>query len=194
MVMTPGAPQPLEERAVGDGVEARLGPRADVSGQLVARPVGVDEVDRRVVMRRESSSAESTRGHQVAHVDDVGQLGAQHLDAPRQLELLLEHPAADRALDPGAQRIEQDDDRRRREQRVEEEQPLLLGRDPVDQHAVDQRQDEDQRAQHHHPAEQLVEVEQPVANQGLRQEVQVDDDEDVAEGRAVGHAPPAAPR
>ena len=57
-----------------------------------------------------------------------------------------------------------------------------------------QRQDEDQRPQHHHAAEQLVQIEQPVADQVLRQEVEVDDDEDVAEARPVRARPPAAPR
>ena len=65
--------------------------------------------------------------------------------------------------------------------------PCSSGADPADEDAVDERQDEDQRAEHDHPAEQLVEIEQPVAEQVLRQEVQVDDDEDVAEARAVRH-------
>ncbi len=110
---------------------------------------------------------------------------AQRLDAPRQLVLLLEHPAVDRALDAAAQRLDQDDDRRRREQRVEEEEPVLVGADPADQHAVDEGEDEDQRPEHDHAAEQLVEIEQPVADEVLRQEVEVDDDEDVAEARPV---------
>jgi hypothetical protein len=63
--------------------------------------------------------------------------------------------------------------------------PCSSGADPAHQHAVDQRQDEHQRAQHQHAAEQLVQVEKPVANQVLRQEVHVDDDEDVAEVGAV---------
>ena len=41
--------------------------------------------------------------------------------------------------------------------------------------------------------EQLVEIEQPVADQVLRQEVEVDDDEDVAEARPVRARPRAAP-
>ena len=61
-----GAAQALEEGAVGDGVEARLGPRADVAGQLEPRPVGIGEVDRRVgdaprVLQRASTRGTSTR-------------------------------------------------------------------------------------------------------------------------------------
>ena len=58
--------------------------------------------------------------------------------------------------------------------------------DPLDQGPVDHGHDEDQGGQHHHAAEQLVEVEQPVAHQRLREEKEVDGDEDVGEGGPPG--------
>ena len=53
--------------------------------------------------------------------------------------------------------------------------------DPVEQEAVDRPQQHDERAEHRHLADQLVEVEQAVAEQRLRQEVEVEDAEDVAD-------------
>ena len=58
--------------------------------------------------------------------------------------------------------------------------------DPRTSSTVDHGEDHDQGGQHHHAAEQLVEIEQAVADQGLRQEVEIDDDEDVAERRRAG--------
>ena len=179
------AAQPLEEGAVGDGVEAPLRLRPDVTAELVAGAVGIGQVDRGVGDPARVLERPQDARHQHPHVDDVGQLAPQRLDPPRQLELLLEHPAADPPLDPGAQRLDQDDDRRRRQQRVEEEEPGLVGADPANHHPVDEGEDEDQRPQHHHAPEQLVQIEQPVADEVLRQEVEVDDDEDVAEARPV---------
>ena len=137
------------------------------------------------MIRRESSSAPRTRGTSTRMSMTLASSPRSASIRARQLELLLEHPAADPALDPGAQRLDQDDDRGRRQQRVEEEEPRLVGADPADHHAVDEGEDEDQRPQHHHAPEQLVEIEQPVADEVLRQEVEVDDDEDVAEARPV---------
>ena len=113
---------------------------------------------------------------------------AQAFDAPEQLVLLLKHPAIHHALQARAQRLEHDDDRGRRHQGVEKEHPQLIELDPLHQkQAVDDRGDHDQGGQHHHAAEQLVEVEQAVAGQGLRQEIQVDGDEDVSERRRTGN-------
>ena len=138
-------------------------------------------------MRRESSSAASTRGTSTRMSMTLA-ISARSISMRRDssnfswnIQRLIAASMRD------AHRLDQDDDGRRRQQRVEEEQPLLFRRDPADQDAVDQRQDEHQRAQHQHAAQQLVQIEQPVAHQVLRQEVHVDDDEDVPEARAVGH-------
>ena len=64
---------------------------------------------------------------------------------------------------------------------------MLLAADPAHEQAVDERQDEDERAEHDHAAQQLVEIEQAVAHEVLRQEVEVDDDEGAAEAGRARH-------
>ena len=182
----PGPAQALEKGAVRDRVDAPFGPRADVSRKLVARSVRVDDVDRgvgdpaRVLERRQHPR------HQIAHVDDVHQVGAQVGHPAGQLVLFLKQPAGQRPFDPGAQRIEHDQDRGRRDQGVEEEQLVLLLWHPFHQSAINQGHDEDQGCQHHHASQQLVQVEQAVADEGLRKEEQIDGDEDVRERRPPG--------
>ena len=65
--------------------------------------------------------------------------------------------------------------------------PRLVGGHPRHQQAVDRRQDEHEGRDDHHAAEELVEIEQAVAEQRLRDEVDVDDRQDVAE-RGERHA------
>ena len=125
--------------------------------------------------------------HGFLEIDDVGQDVAERVDARLELVLLAEHPLLHLPLDGGAQRIEQDQDDERGDQRVEEEHARLIGGDPRDEQAVDRRQDEHEGGDDHHAAEELRQIEQAIAEQRLRDEVEVDDREDVAE-RGKGHA------
>ena len=106
------------------------------------------------------------------------------LEAAAQLGALAQQPAVDAVLEPAAHRLEQDEDHERGDERVEEVEALLVApADPVQQEAVDRRQQHDERAEHRHLADELVEVEQAVAEQRLRQEVEVEDAEHVADRR-----------
>ena len=53
--------------------------------------------------------------------------------------------------------------------------------DPVRHEAIHGGEQHDERAKHRHLADELVDVEQAVAKQRLRQEVEVEDAEDVAD-------------
>ncbi len=106
---------------------------------------------------------------------------ADRLDLAAQLGALAQQPAVDPVLEPAPYRLEQDQDHERRDQRVEQVQALLAAADPVQEEPVHRRQQHDERAEHRHLADELVEVEQPVAEQRLRQEVEVEDAEHVAD-------------
>jgi hypothetical protein len=150
-------------------------------------PVGVAEVDRRVGGAPRLVDGGHGQAHRLAHVDDVGQLPAQLLHPVAQLEPLAEHPLLDRPFDDRSQRVEEDQDHEAGHQRVEEEHARIGRRHPRHQQAVDGRQDQHQRRQHDHLAQHLVDVEEPVAEERLRDEVHVDDGDDVAE--RVEHRP-----
>src|SRR5664279_4621480 len=116
-----GSAQTLDKAAVSDGIDATFGTRADVADQVVRGSIRIHDVHRCV----RHSTGVFERGqnprHEVAHVDNVHQVGAQAFDATEELVLLLEHPAIDDALEQRTQRLEHDDDRGGGDESVEEE-------------------------------------------------------------------------
>ena len=179
----------LEAQAVEEGpprglVQAvhRLGPH--VADEVVAAAVHVDEVDGGVGDAARLLQRGQDAAHHVAHVDHVHELAPEPVHAVAQLVALAHQPAVDRVLEERAHRLEEDQDHEGGHDRVQDEQALhLAAADPGQEQAVDHGQDRHQRAQHEHLADQLVQVEEAVAEQRLGQEVQVEDGEHVPHGR-----------
>ena len=79
--------------------------------QLIRRPVGIHGVQRGVGDPTGCLQGRQHARHQIPHIDDVHQIGAQGLDAPEKLVLFLEHPAVHHPFQARAQGLEHDDDR-----------------------------------------------------------------------------------
>ena len=176
-------PDPVEEGAGRGRVEPLGRGLAEAAGPVVACAVGVEQVDRGVGDPARLLEGGDDAGHHVGDVDHADQLAAEAVEAAAQLGPGPDQPAVDAVLEAAADRLEQDQDHERRDQRVEQLEALLAAADPRQEQAVDRPQEGDQGAEHRHLADQLVDVDQAVAEQGLRDEVEVEDREDVARGR-----------
>ena len=102
------------------------------------------------------------------------------LQLAHQLVALGEEGGHHPLLDAVAQRVEEGEDHEGGDHGVEVEELAPVAH-PGDQAAVDDHQHQAERRHHHDLAEELVQVEQPVALQGLRQEEHVDGEGDGAE-------------
>ena len=85
------------------------------------------------------------------------------------------------ALDPLAQRVEDEDDHDRGEDDVQVHGLELAELDR--QKIEDERDEERDRRRHQEPRQELVEVEQPLVAERLREEEEEDDGEHRADGR-----------
>src|SRR5205823_1175714 len=98
-------------------------------------------------------------------------------------EPLGEEEGEDPLLHLRLQGLEEDEDDERGDERVEEEEARALASRPADEETVDGGEDEPDAGEDDDLAEQLVEIEEPVTLDRLREEVEVDGHRHVGEGR-----------
>ena len=136
-------------------------------------------------MRHAPRLVERVEDHlsELADVDHACHPLPQRLHRLHELESLGEEEGEDALLHLRLQRLEEDEDDERGDERVEEEEARALAAGPADEQPVDGGEDEADAGEDDDLAEQLVEIEEPVALDGLREEVQVDGHRHVGEGR-----------
>jgi hypothetical protein len=124
-------------------------------------------------------------------VDDVDEVAAQLDEDGAQGGAVAEQPAFEAALELGAQRVDEDEHGERGEQGVEQQEHGLVGEapgDPQQEGGVDGGDGDDEERHRGDAAEDLREVEEALAHEGLRHEVQVDGGDDRADHRDAGLA------
>ena len=178
LLAAPAAAASSARAAAGSRKGAGAGPRKS-SGRKPGRSSASSQSEAWVT-RRVSTSPSSTIAASSAGSMTVAAAVAQRLQPAHQLVPLAEEGGHHPLLDLLAQRLEEREDHEGGDHRVEVEELAPVAH-PGDQAAVDRHQHQAERRDHHDLPEELVQVEQPVALQRLRQEEHVDGEGDGAE-------------
>ena len=172
----------LHQRAHGGGVDVRRRRGPAVLEAAEAEAVVGEQVDGGVGDPARLVEAVQHHLAELADVDDSGHALPQRVQRGHELEALGEKYSQHLLFDLRLQRLEENQDHERGHHGVEEEQPRRAA-GPAHQHAVDERQHHAYAGEDDDLSQQLVQIQQPVALDGLRQEVQINRQRDVGEGR-----------
>jgi hypothetical protein len=175
----------IEQRTARGQIEpqGRRGP--EMAAQRERAAVSIEQVEARL---RDATGGLELGHHELGHlvgVDHVRELVPQLHEQPAQDRTVAEQPALDARLDLGADRLHEHEHRERRDRGVEEKQRAVArrGGDPKEQQRVQARDDDDEQGQAQDPHRHLGKIEEALAHEGLRDEVEIDRGDDRADRR-----------